>query len=560
MGFALTGVSSPVYGPSVTRSRHTSKAPLAGLLVVSLLMAMPLVLAPRRASAQSALRNDYNGDGFADLAVAVRFESVGTTAGAGAVNVLYGSAGGLTAAGDQYFTQATAGVPSPPREFEGNGLVVKGADLDRDGYSDLVIGWPHDTVWGITRAGSVIVLRGSPAGLTTVGSQIWTQSTTGIPGDPTHDEEFGGAIAVGNFDADGYPDVAVGAAFDRVFPAADFGHGSVTVIRGSPTGLTSAGAKVFTKGTPGVPGTVAQFDRFGASLAAANFGRGPQTDLAIGAPWDDEAAPEDGGAAFVLYGSAIGLTGTSSQRFSQATPGISDGTQGESDEEFGASLAAANFGRSSHADLALGVPKEVVDEACYSGDGSALDTGAVHVLYGANTGLSASGAQFWTMDTPGVAGSLKCEEQFGWVLAVGNLGKSGQADLTVGQPQRGFCKDGGAISILYGSTSGITADGSRYLSQKSPGVPGEGGCSDIFGSSLFTGRIRGNATADLAIGAPCAGGDINGVVNVLFGSSTGITTQGAQRFSQLTPGVAGSGEFNAQFASALSGGPQAIFC
>jgi hypothetical protein len=553
----LTGVASEGYGPSV-RSRHSSAtliAPIAIFLLLSILVP------PRSAAARSALANDYNGDGFADLAVAVRFESVGTVSAAGAVNVLYGSAGGLTAAGDQYLTQTTPGVPSVARSFEGDGLVVKGADLDLDGYADLVIGWANDTVGGITGAGSVIVLPGSPSGLTTAGAEIWNQSSTGIPGDPTEDEGFGGAIAVGDFEGDGYPDLAVGAPFDRVFPAAEFGHGSVTVIRGSPSGLTSAGATVLTKGTPGVPGTVSQFDRFGASLAAANFGRGPQTDLAIGAPWEDEAAPDDGGAAFVLYGSASGLTGASSQRFSQATPGISDGPDAHGLEDFGASVAAANFGASSHADLAVGVPNELVDEACLSiGDGSVTETGAVHVLYGSATGLSTSGAQLWTKSTPGVAGVLNCGEEFGSILAVGNLGKSGEADLVVGQPQPRFCEDGGAVSILYGSSAGITADGSRYLSQRSPGVPGDGACGEQFGSSLFTGRIRGSATGDLAIGVPCTGGNISGAVDVLFGSSTGISVSGAQRFSQLTPGVAGSGQFNSQFASALSGGPQAQYC
>ena len=62
--------------------------------------------APSVAAAQAAIPSDFNGDGRADLAIGVigdghRF--------AGAVNVLYGSATGLTAAGDQLWTLDSPG-------------------------------------------------------------------------------------------------------------------------------------------------------------------------------------------------------------------------------------------------------------------------------------------------------------------------------------------------------------------------------------------------------------------------------------------------------------------
>jgi FG-GAP repeat len=54
---------------------------------------------------------DFNGDGFDDLAVGAPFEDLGGVRGAGAVNVLYGSATGLTGGGSQLFTQDSPGVP-----------------------------------------------------------------------------------------------------------------------------------------------------------------------------------------------------------------------------------------------------------------------------------------------------------------------------------------------------------------------------------------------------------------------------------------------------------------
>src|SRR5688572_11668856 len=57
-----------------------------------------------------AVGPDFNGDGFADLAVSVPFESVGSADVAGAVNVIYGSGAGLASAGDQMWTQNSAGI------------------------------------------------------------------------------------------------------------------------------------------------------------------------------------------------------------------------------------------------------------------------------------------------------------------------------------------------------------------------------------------------------------------------------------------------------------------
>ena len=56
--------------------------------------------------------SDFNNDGFADLAIGVILENVGTVRDAGAVNVLYGSAAGLqaTSPDDQFWNQDSPGV------------------------------------------------------------------------------------------------------------------------------------------------------------------------------------------------------------------------------------------------------------------------------------------------------------------------------------------------------------------------------------------------------------------------------------------------------------------
>src|ERR671912_1857643 len=64
------------------------------------LVALAAVAWPAAAAAADPARTgqraagDFNGDGFADLAVGAPGEDVGAAGDAGAVNVLYGSAGG----------------------------------------------------------------------------------------------------------------------------------------------------------------------------------------------------------------------------------------------------------------------------------------------------------------------------------------------------------------------------------------------------------------------------------------------------------------------------------
>jgi FG-GAP repeat len=82
---------------------------LLRLSVVSFFLTLLGLLGFAR-DAAGQLKADFNNDGFADLAVGVPRESVGTITNAGAVSVLYGSATGLSAAGNQLWHQDSAGV------------------------------------------------------------------------------------------------------------------------------------------------------------------------------------------------------------------------------------------------------------------------------------------------------------------------------------------------------------------------------------------------------------------------------------------------------------------
>ena len=61
----------------------------------------------------AAVKADFNGDGWGDLAVGVP--------GEGAVNVLYGSSKGLSTVGNQLITQNTGGCPEEAETGDGFG-------------------------------------------------------------------------------------------------------------------------------------------------------------------------------------------------------------------------------------------------------------------------------------------------------------------------------------------------------------------------------------------------------------------------------------------------------
>jgi FG-GAP repeat len=213
---------------------------------------------------------DFDHDGYADLAVAAPDEDVGGVVDAGAVNVLYGSAGGLTGVGSQYFTQDSRGVGSSAESGDFFGSALTAGDFDLDGSADLAIGAPREDVGGGFEVGAVNVLYGSAGGLTGTGSHYFTQDSPGVGSSAEGGDLFGAALATGDFNLDGFADLAVGAPGETI--GAAFDAGAVNVLDGSAGGLTGTGSQYLTQNTAGVPSGAEEEDFFGAALAASGSG------------------------------------------------------------------------------------------------------------------------------------------------------------------------------------------------------------------------------------------------------------------------------------------------
>jgi hypothetical protein len=138
-------------------------------------------------------------------------------------------------------------------------------------------------------------------------------------------------------------------------------------------------------------------------------------------------------------------------------------------------LATGDFNDDGFADLAVGAPGE---------SSSILAVGAVNVLYGGAAGLTGSGSQFFTQNTPGV-GTSEEGDFFGFALGSGDFNGDGFADLGVGTPfESSSIFAVGAVTVLPGRASGLTGSGSQFFTQNTPGVGSTAEEGDVFGFAL----------------------------------------------------------------------------
>jgi hypothetical protein len=492
------------------------------LFLLAVASVSPAVAQPTAAN-PSDVAADFNGDGVADLAVGVP----GENDIAGAVNILYGAGSGLSGSGAQAFFQV--GGAAEFRDRFGSALAA--GDFNGDGVADLAAGASGEDVGSVADAGAVSVLYGGAGGLTTAGGRLFTQNSSGVPGTAEEQDWFGWALAAGDFNRDGFADLAVSAPSESVGSA--FAAGAVSVLYGSAGGLTTSGGRLFTQ----VAGAVEVGDQFGSALAAGDFNRDGFVDLAAGAPGEAVGSAGGAGAVSVLSGSAAGLTATGGRLFTQVGGAV------EAGDQFGAALAPGDFNRDGVADLAVGAPSERV--------GSTVGAGAVSVLPGSAAGLTATGGRLFTQ----LGSAPEPFDIFGFALAAGDFNRDGFADLAAAAPLEdvGSVGDAGALSVLPGSTDGLTTTGGRLFTQ----VAGAVEAGDEFGEQLAAGDFNDDGFADLAAAAPLEDvGTVSqaGAVSVLPGSAGGLTSTGGRLFTQNSPGVPGTAETFDQF-----GGLEIVF-
>ncbi|MEU6007212.1 FG-GAP-like repeat-containing protein [Streptomyces sp. NPDC047453] len=445
--------------------------------------------------------------------------------------------------------------------FIGDFTTAKPSPAARDAIARIVA-WKFG-MYGIDPAGKVALGTGSGAradGGGTAGEAARIAELAGTPG-------ISHAPPTSDFNRDGTGDLAAG------MPRASGGAGGVTVIPGGLDGPAAASKVTITQDSPGVPGSSAPGDHFGAATAWGDVNGDGYADLAIGVPGkDDGHGHADRGAVTVLYGPRL------NSGFSYTTSGVEP-----AGARFGSAVAVGDFDGDGRADVfAAGTgnggtwsarltagattsgplttangPVSHLDATTgdFNGDGYA----DVALNY---TGTDGTGRVVWFAGSArGLTERGVLPVRGGRCVAAGDIDGDGYDDLVIGQPHapESGGAAGGQVTVVRGAATGLTISGMKVVHQDGVGVAGTDRAGDGFGEAVSVGDHDADGYADVLVGAPGEGLTRDGVhhrdagqATLLRGSASGLTTTGSFALNQDTPGILDAAETGDRFGSSVA--------
>jgi hypothetical protein len=339
---------------------------------------------------------DVNNDGYLDVIIGCRHANNSETGlrDAGSVTVLFGPDASL-----------------PSRVIHGRhngdhfGSAVAGADVNGDGFSDLIIGAHRDDTVENVNAGRVTVFSGED-----------NSELNQFAGE-TSNAKAGIAVASADIDNDGNADIIVGAPYDDDAVAGLKDAGSVTVYNIAGTQLMKKYGSVEKAG-------------FGLALAAGDVNGDGRADVVVGAPGDDNLYWLQQSA-----GSVTALSGVDGEQLTKKYGRVSK-------FGFGRSVAVADINNDGMDEIVVGTP----DENVLNASGKLLKkAGSVSIFYGANNGYVLMNKLYGTA----------VKDSFGYSLAAGDVNDDGNGDVIIGvrnhdTPGVKWFKDAGSVQIHSG--------------------------------------------------------------------------------------------------------------
>ncbi|MEE1799845.1 FG-GAP and VCBS repeat-containing protein [Streptomyces sp. JV176] len=436
---------------------------------------------------EPAAYSDFDGDQTGDLVLADPTATVDGLYSAGLVTVVPGSPDGPDPGRHRVITQNSLNLGKAGQG--GNfGGPVRSADLDADGYADLITAAGRDTVF-VVRGG-----KGGLGGGAKGGARL-----------------SGSAPVTGDFDGDGYADLVT----------AGQSPSTATLSYGPFSRAGAPSATVPLDLTPKDPGPDPTSDAgsgpyYTARLAAAGDVNGDgRDDLVV--TWthvfaDEMPVPR---ATAVHHGTArdAGDAGGAGG-VSAAYKRLKD-TRGR--DIYGSGTLTADVDKDGAADVIVGPSCEIIGEEQLADDGSRLT-----VVYGGPAGRGPT-LKPTTIDdrTPGLPGapvSTGCG--FGSAPTAGDVNGDGYADVAFTAPTE---DDSAVVLVLRGGKKGLTGTGAQHIAGLT-GAP-----------RLALLDMDGDGAAELAIGATAG----DGGVRVLHGGPNGLTGTGTGSGSGSDSGPGG---------------------
>jgi hypothetical protein len=361
---------------------------------------------------------------------------------------------------------------------------------------------------------------------------------------------FGNSLVSGNFNGDGYDDLAI-ADMDEIDTSTNGFHaGAVWIFYGGADGLQIETAQHINQSTAGVPGASEDADWFGGSLAAGDITGDGRDELAVGLPNESLGSAIKTGGVIVLKGSSSGIVTTGALWLDQNVSGVPGSS--ETGDGFGWSVAIGKINKDNYNDLLIGTPLENYSD---NGDGS----GMITQFWGGSAGVSLSSVTSVTGEaithTVKVTGTYVFD--LGFNLAVTDTNRDGYGEVIAGVAgaEVSWQAQPGAVVSLAGRSTGLSPTGVKVLSQDSSGVAGAAEDDDYFGDSIGVGDVTGDGYGDVVVGIP--GEDIGttaeaGAMVLLRGSASGLTGTGSQSLDQSSALVPGSAETKDYFADSVA--------